>query len=98
LEQLWLPIRKQPEGAFYKGLIQLAGAFVHLQKKRAGPSAALLKLARHNLESFAPQHLRLDVGDVVALIDQWLARLEGPGQELELLTTVTAPKLGLAGA
>ncbi|MEO6183762.1 MAG: DUF309 domain-containing protein, partial [Verrucomicrobiota bacterium] len=31
LEELWLPIRKEAGGDFYKGLIQLAGAFVHLQ-------------------------------------------------------------------
>src|SRR5262245_52833141 len=29
LEQLWLPQRSGPDGDFYKGLIQLAGAFVH---------------------------------------------------------------------
>ena len=41
LEQIWLPQRHGPNGAFYKGLIQLAGAFVHLQKNRSGPAAAL---------------------------------------------------------
>jgi hypothetical protein len=32
LEDLWLKDKYGPNGAFYKGLIQLAGAFVHLQK------------------------------------------------------------------
>ena len=32
LEELWLANRTGPNYAFYKGLIQLAGAFVHLQK------------------------------------------------------------------
>ena len=35
LEDLWLPDRHGPNGHFYKGLIQLAGAFVHLQIGRA---------------------------------------------------------------
>ena len=34
LEDLWLPDRHGVNGSFYKGLIQLAGAFVHLQKQR----------------------------------------------------------------
>jgi hypothetical protein len=88
LEQLWLPIRKGPEGAFYKGLIQLAGAFVHLQKNRPGPSAALLKLARHNLVSSAPIRERLDVQAVVIMIDDWLAKPR-------TLDTASAPKLAL---
>ncbi len=46
LEDLWLPDRHGPNGNFYKGLIQLAGAYVHLQKNRLRPSAALFKLAQ----------------------------------------------------
>ena len=46
LEELWLPRRREPDGLFYKGLIQLAGAFVHLQKDRLSPAAALFRLAR----------------------------------------------------
>ena len=38
LEDLWLPDRHGVNGNFYKGLIQLAGAFVHLQKNRLRPS------------------------------------------------------------
>src|SRR5580765_7758352 len=56
LEDLWLPVRQQPEGAFFKGLIQLAGAFVHLQKDRLRPATALLKLARTNLERYPALH------------------------------------------
>ena len=45
LEPLWLEQRGRPEAALYKGLIQLAGAFVHLQKRRLPPAAALFRLA-----------------------------------------------------
>jgi len=37
LEHIWLKDKHGPNGAFYKGLIQLAGAFVHLQKNRPPP-------------------------------------------------------------
>src|SRR5881394_3535242 len=61
LEELWLPRRKTPDDAFYKGLIQLAGAFVHLQKKRLHPSAALFKLAKANLQKYPSIHHDLDL-------------------------------------
>jgi predicted metal-dependent hydrolase len=82
LEQLWLAQRAEPNGLFYKGLIQLAGSFVHLQKGRMGPAAALLKLARTNLRLYPSAHERLDVHRVLLLIDGWLTRLENGGNPL----------------
>src|SRR5262249_26033089 len=41
LEELWLGHRGQANDLFFKGLIQLAGAFVHLQKGRLQPAGAL---------------------------------------------------------
>jgi predicted metal-dependent hydrolase len=76
LEKLWLPRRQEPNGAFYKGLIQLAGAFVHVQKSRPGPAASLLKLAQANLVQFKGIHERLDVAIVLERIDLSLKRLE----------------------
>src|SRR5436189_6188294 len=52
LEELWLPNRNGANGPFYKGLIQLAGAFVHLEKGRPPPAAAVLRLARATLERY----------------------------------------------
>lgn len=77
LEELWLPCRGGPDDRFYKGLIQLAGAFVHLQKDRLRPSAALFKLARANLELYRPRHRDLDMGECLNLIERWLGALEG---------------------
>lgn len=76
LEELWLPDRKGPNGDFYKGLIQLAGAFVHLQKERLKPAAALFKLARTNLLKYPQTHKNLDVAAVLRLIEVWLGWLE----------------------
>jgi len=94
LEELWLPQRGGPSGAFYKGLIQLAGAFVHVQHGRPGPAQALLRLARANLEKFPPLHEGLDVAGVLKRIEHWMARLGGsaqcsgffssPGEEVQL--------------
>ena len=76
LEELWLTQRSGPNYAFYKGLIQLAGAFVHLQKNRLRPAAALFKLADANLEKYPALHERLETEKVRDLIDEWLRRLE----------------------
>src|SRR5437762_3739125 len=76
LEELWLPIRREENGAFYKGLIQLAGAFVHLQKDRLRPAAALFKLAQTNLKKFPGVHDNLSIADVLALAEAWLMKLE----------------------
>ena len=72
LEPLWLEERGRPKAAFYKGLIQLAGAFVHLQKhfqhplhakhsKRLAPAVRLFRLAETNLAKFGRRHHGLDV-------------------------------------
>jgi hypothetical protein len=101
LEELWLADRHGPDGAYYKGLIQFAGAFVHLQKHtpqrpRLRPAAALLKLARTNLGAYPALHHRLDVSAVLEVIEDWLARLEAGAFEVNPLTSLNAPRLELA--
>lgn len=71
LEHLWLRERDGSH-AFYKGLIQFAGAFVHLKKQylrpehpkdrfRTRPAVRLFALAEKNLSSYLPRHHALDV-------------------------------------
>jgi len=95
LEELWLTDRSGPNYAFYKGLIQLAGAFVHLQKNRLRPSAALFKLADANLEKYPPLHERLRVDAVRVLIRDWLNRLEAGNFESNPLRPGSEPSLSL---
>jgi len=95
LEELWLADRKGPNHGFYKGLIQLAGAFVHLQKNRLRPAASLFRLARANLQPYPRIHERLDTGQVAASIDVWLSKLEVSGFTANPLETDQAPKLAL---
>ena len=95
LEDLWLPDRHGPNGNFYKGLIQLAGAFVHLQKNRPHPAAALFKLALENLEKYPAKHERLNAAAVCGLIRNWLGSLEAAHFEKNPFTSGNAPKLAL---
>jgi predicted metal-dependent hydrolase len=75
LESLWLRQRQAPNGAFYKGLIQLAGAFVHWQKNRLGPAVALLGLAQANLGKYPATHEGLNVTGVLAMAADVLRQL-----------------------
>ena len=74
LEYLWLKTPGE-NNAFYKGLIQLAGAFVHVQKQRKGPALALLQLARDNLERYSPAHEGLDVAALLNLLCSWSEKI-----------------------
>lgn len=75
LESLWLEEGRQARGAtFYQGLIQLAGAFVHMRKhfehpghrvhqQRLAPAYRLLGLAEKNLAGYGEEWegIRLEV-------------------------------------
>lgn len=87
LEHLWLQGHADGNYAFYKGLIQLAGAFVHLKKQRARPdhpkdgrrmhpAVRLFRLAQKNLEAYRPLHLALDLEEINRLIDSRVAAIE----------------------
>ena len=96
LEEIWLAQRKGPNDSFYKGLIQLAGAFVHLQKGRLRPAAALFKLAQTNLRKYPATYERLDLVNVLALIEQWLRELEASNYTINPLSSANdAPELHL---
>lgn len=86
LEHLWLQGRDE-NYAFYKGLIQLAGAFVHLQKQRARPNhpkdgrrmrpaVRLFRLAETNFSSYRPVHQGLNLEAVIGMIHDYVARIE----------------------
>lgn len=93
LEQLWLRQKNQPDYEFYKGLIQLAGAFVHLQKNRLKPAAALFRLSRSYLSRYPKIHERLDLESVLVELDRWLTFLERHSFEKNPLSEFETPKL-----
>ena len=95
LEDLWLADRHGPDGAFYKGLIQLAGAFVHVQKNRPGPAVALLGLARDNLQRYPNVHQHLDLSAVLALMDDWRQHLDGVSSTDGIFEKFGPPRLQL---
>lgn len=78
LEQVWLTTDSDDDD-FFKGLIQAAGAFVHLQKnfehpthakhaRRLRPAVRLFDLAEKNLAPFAPSRHALDVAALIEML------------------------------
>lgn len=88
LESLWLEQgREATSGAFYKGLIQLAGGFVHMRKhhehpahrvhgKRLGPAARLLKLAEKNIGPYGEEWEGLEIEPILDLAKKTIQKLE----------------------
>ena len=91
LEDLWLLDRHGPSGDFFKGLIQLAGAFVHLQKNRLRPADALFQLAERNLRKYPVDHESVDVDALLTLISTWRKALASRDFEHNPLKDMAAP-------
>lgn len=105
LEDLWLAT-SGPDHPFYKGLIQLAGAFVHLQKQaarpghpkdgaRLRPAARLFRLATRHLAPFAPHHHALDVSALLALAEEHARAIADSGFCHNPWDPARAPQLAL---
>jgi len=89
LEHLWLQ-KKDENHLYFKGLIQIAGAFVHLQKqyhrpthpkdgKRLAPASRLFELGMRNLEGYCPHHLHFDVEALYRLCAQFAGEIISSG-------------------
>jgi predicted metal-dependent hydrolase len=105
LEQLWLNTDSADDN-FFKGLIQAAGAFVHLQKnfehpshakhaRRLRPAVRLFELAEKNLSSFRPQHHRLDIDEFCRLLRTKADQIVASDFQTNPWSPRTAPKLKL---
>jgi predicted metal-dependent hydrolase len=99
LEELWLAEgRVGANYGFYKGLIQFTGAFVHLQKNRLKPAAALFRLSQTYLRQYPGEHQRLDVAALIACADEWVGELESRGFSSNPLGSKPPPHLALERA
>ena len=106
LEHLWLETTSD-DWAYFKGLIQAAGAFVHLQKhfehpehhkhgRRLAPALRLFRLAEKNLTPFAPTHHAFDVSSLLQLLHENAAAIADSAQTKNPWSPDTAPRLSLS--
>jgi len=106
LEQVWLNDPITPEDAqYFKGLIQAAGAFVHLQKhyehpthpkhgRRLGPAVRLFRLAEKNLAPFGEERHALNLASFRELLARYREAVES-GSGKNPWAPETAPKVAL---
>ena len=105
LEQVWLATETADDD-FFKGLIQGAGAFVHLQKnfehpshpkhgRRLRPAVRLFQLAEKHLAPFAPVHHAFDVAGFLNLLGTQREKIVQSKFLLNPWSPETAPKLAL---
>ena len=108
LEDLWLET-KGDDYRFFKGLIQVAGAFVHLQKhflqpdhpkhgRRLRPAVRLFHLAIANLERYAPLRMELDVHQLCQLCRRVAGEVEAADFQRNPWHPTHAPQLRLGAA
>lgn len=106
LEHIWLKM-ENADAIFFKGLIQAAGAFVHLQKnfeqpshpkhaRRLPPAVRLFRLAENNLTVFQPEHHGLDVTALCDLLHTTADRIERSDYQVNPWSPQTAPRLELS--
>src|SRR2546427_13069778 len=106
LEQVWLN-SDTADDDFFKGLIQAAGAFVHLQKnfehpthakhgRRLRPAVKLFELAEKNLAIFGPRHHALDVLALVDLLRATRGKITDSGLKVNPWSPKSAPKVELS--
>lgn len=107
LEHLWLKC-SDSNATFYKGLIQIAGGFVHLRKqflrpthpkdgKRLAPAGRLLALGASNISRFGPLHMGLDVDKLCAFCNELSRGIEGSDFQMNPWSLEDRPIISLAG-
>ena len=107
LEQVWLKSAITSEDAqYFKGLIQAAGAFVHLQKqfehpthpkhgRRLAPAVRLFRLAEKNLAPFGPERHAFDVAKFREMLSRYCEAVEAGGGKNPWMPE-TAPTVSLS--
>lgn len=107
LEHLWLRTTSQ-DARYFKGLIQAAGAFVHLQKqfehpthpkhgRRLAPAVRLFRLAIENLCAFGPARYHLDLVGFRQLLKDHAQQIVESDYRRNPWSPDTAPRLMLHG-
>jgi predicted metal-dependent hydrolase len=105
LEHLWLRTKSE-DANYFKGLIQAAGGFVHLQKqfarpthpkdgRRLYPAVRLFRLAEKNLQPFAPRRHRFDVENFLQLLRRQVDAILASDHRKNPWTPKNAPEIGL---
>ncbi len=106
LEHLWLRT-KSDDANYFKGLIQAAGGFVHVQKqlarpthpkdgRRMYPAVRLFRLAEKNLMPFAPLRHGFDLAGFLKMLRAQQEEIVASDYRTNPWSPERAPQLGLS--
>ena len=71
-EDVWMPDRKGPDGAFYKGLIQIAAGCLHYGRHNRRGAVNKWRSGADYLRPYLPANLGVRVSPLVATVDGFL--------------------------
>ena len=105
LEHIWLETTTD-DGRYFKGLIQAAGAFVHLKKhfehpahpkhgRRLRPAVRLFQLALKNLADYGPVRHAFDVMKFREMLEEFVNKIVHADYKKNPWSPQAAPKLEL---
>ena len=106
LEHIWLKTTSE-DAPYFKGLIQAAGAFVHLKKqfehpthpkhgRRLAPALRLFRLALQNLAEFGPVRHGFEVTKFREMLEEYAQAILESDYQKNPWSPQRAPKLKLS--
>ena len=75
-EEAWMPDRRGPEAAFFKGLIQVAAGCLHFGRRNRRGALNKWRSGSGYLRPYLPRHLGVELAPLVELVDANLRALE----------------------
>src|SRR2546428_4088054 len=78
-EEAWMPDRHGPDRGFYKGLIQVAAGNLHYERRNRRGARNKWTSGADYLRPYLPSHHRIDLGPLVARVDELLRTLDWTG-------------------
>jgi uncharacterized protein len=78
-EHEWVPDRKGPDAAFYKGLIQVAAGCLHYRRHNRRGAVNKWRSGAGYLHPYLPAHRGLRLDALVTSVDGCLAAMAGDG-------------------
>jgi ribulose-phosphate 3-epimerase len=93
-EGAWMPHRHEPEGDFYKGLVQVAAGFYHYHRHNRNGALIKWRDGADYLRRFSPQRDGIQLGPLIERVDAYRAQVESSDGWPEL----EAPRLEVSEA
>jgi ribulose-phosphate 3-epimerase len=93
-EGAWMPHRHQPEGDFYKGLVQVAAGFYHYRRRNRNGALIKWRDGAEYLRRFVPEREGIPLEPLIERVDAYRQRLEEGDDWPEL----EAPRLEMTAA